>query len=121
MGGRTAVAVADHRSVAGVVALAPWLTASDPVDTLRGKALAAAHGSRDRITSARETAAYVRRAEAVAASTEFCSMGRVGHYMLRTIPAWNCFAVSRSLRILEDADRRYDGACGRSGDVDQER
>ena len=41
--------------------------------------------------------APVRRAEAVAASTELVDMGRVGHYMFRSIPAWNAFAVSRSL------------------------
>jgi hypothetical protein len=33
----------------------------------------------------------------VAASTELVDMGRVGHYMFRDIPAWNAFAVSRSL------------------------
>ena len=27
-------------------------------------------------------------------------MGRVGHYMFRRVPAWNDFAVSRSLSQL---------------------
>ena len=53
MGARTAVHVADHPSVVGVVALAPWLERSDPVRKLAGKHLIAGHGRRDRITSAR--------------------------------------------------------------------
>jgi hypothetical protein len=34
-------------------------------------------------------------------------MGRVGHYMFRSIPAWNAFAVSRSLTFA-GADVRSD-------------
>ena len=83
MGGRTAVHVADDPNVRGVVALAPWLPPGESVEALRGKTLYAAHGSRDRITSARGTAAYVRRAAEVAATAEFRDMGRVGHYLLR--------------------------------------
>ena len=99
MGARTAVAVADDANVTGVVALAPWLPAQEPNRTLRGKHLAAAHGRTDRITSARATRAFVSNAESVAASVEFHDMGRIGHYMFRNIPAWNDFALSRSLRF----------------------
>lgn len=106
MGARTAVAVADDPSVTGVVALAPWLPADESNRTLRGKHLAAAHGRADRITSARATQAFVRRAEPVTASAEFHDMGRVGHYMFRGIPAWNHFAISRSLAFAgADAHR----------------
>ena len=97
MGARTAVAVADDANVTGVVALAPWLPADEPNHTLHGRRLAAAHGRSDRITSFRQTREFVRRAEGVATSTELVDMGRVGHYMFRDIPAWNAFAVSRSL------------------------
>ena len=102
MGARTAVAVADDPNVTGVVALAPWLPADEPNRTLRGKHLAAAHGRADRITSAKATQAFVRRAAPVAASTEFQDMGRVGHYMFRNIPDWNRFAISRSLAFAEN-------------------
>lgn len=101
MGGRTAVHVADHPLVRGVVALAPWLPKGAPVDALAGRHVAAAHGSADRITSLRATERFVRRAEPVAASTEFQDMGRIGHYMLRRIRAWNDFAATRSLRIID--------------------
>jgi alpha-beta hydrolase superfamily lysophospholipase len=97
MGARAAVAVADDASVAGVVALAPWLPADEPVEPLRGKPFAAAQGRRDKITSFRATRVFVGRAEEVAASVELKDMGRVGHYMFRSVRAWNGFAVSRAL------------------------
>ena len=100
MGGRTAVAVADDPSVTGVVALAPWLPQDEPVGPLAGKHLAAAHGRSDKITSFRQTRAFCRRAEEVAASVEVRDMGRVGHYMFRNVPAWNSFAATRSLTQL---------------------
>jgi predicted esterase len=100
MGARTAVAVADDPSVAGVVALAPWLPAGEPVGTLAGKHFAAAHGRSDKITSAKQTEAFVRRARSVAASAELNDMGRAGHYMFRHIAAWNDFAAERSLSFV---------------------
>jgi predicted esterase len=103
MGGRTAVHVADHPAVAGVVALAPWLERSDPVRALAGRHLIAGHGSRDRITSARGTRAYVDRAREVAASAEFVDMGRLGHYMLHRSGDWNRFALRSSLEVLDRA------------------
>lgn len=100
MGGRAAVAVADEPGVVGVVALAPWLPPGEPHEALRGKHLAAAHGRTDKITSLRQTQAFCRAAEGVAAGVELHDMGRVGHYMFRRVPAWNHFAVSRSLAQL---------------------
>jgi alpha-beta hydrolase superfamily lysophospholipase len=103
MGARTAVRVADHPAVTGVVGLAPWLPPDDPVDTLAGKRLAAAHGSRDRITSARATARYVARAADVASSARFVDMGPLGHYMLAGLRHWNATAVTEALRVLDEA------------------
>lgn len=101
MGARTAVHVADHPSVVGVVALAPWLEASDPVRHLAGRHFVAGHGSRDRITSARMTRAYVDQTHAIAASAEFVDMGRLGHYMLHRAQDWNRFAVRSVLQIFD--------------------
>ena len=101
MGARTAVRVADHPSVTGVVGLAPWLPPDDPVATLAGKHLVAAHGSRDRITSARATARYVARAADVARSARFVDMGPLGHYMLAGLRRWNATAVAEALRVLD--------------------
>ena len=101
MGGRTAVHVADHHAVAGVVALAPWFEPSDPVKPLAGRHLVAGHGSRDRITSARMTRAYVDRARRVAASAHFVDLGRLGHYMLHRAGDWNRFALDSTLEVLD--------------------
>jgi hypothetical protein len=99
MGGRTGVAVADHPSVRGVVALAPWLSTNDPVGPLTGKVLRAAHGRADRITSAAATRQYVGRASRVC-DAGFTDMGDVGHYLLRRVRAWNEFAVDGVREIL---------------------
>ena len=101
MGGRTAAYVADDPCVVGVVALAPWWQADDPVAALAGKQVAAAHGRTDKITSARMTRAFLHRAEGLASSTELHDMGRVGHYMLRRVHAWNDFALTRCLEFLD--------------------
>lgn len=106
MGARAAVHVADHPSVAGVVALAPWWEPSDPVQPLAGRHLVAAHGSRDRITSARMTRAYVERARPVATSSEFVDVGPLGHYLLRSPETWNAFALESVLQVLDRQGRR---------------
>ncbi|NYG58260.1 pimeloyl-ACP methyl ester carboxylesterase [Nocardioides daedukensis] len=106
MGARTAVRVANDPNVVGVVALAPWFSAGDPVVGLKGKSLYAAHGSTDRITSARETQRYISRAAGVAELSEFTDMGPVGHYMLRRVGAWNSFALRSTSSLLETHCRR---------------
>ena len=100
MGARVAVHVSDDPSVRGVVGLAPWWSAEDPVATLAGRTLRAAHGRRDRITSFRETARYVERAQAVAASAELRDMGSLGHYMITGSSRWHDVAIASSLEIL---------------------
>lgn len=100
MGARTAVHVADHPSVVGVVGLAPWLEPTDPVRMLTGRHFIAGHGSRDKITSARMTRAFVDQAHGTAASSEFIDMGRVGHYMLARPDEWNRFALRSTLEIF---------------------
>ncbi|WP_206062845.1 alpha/beta hydrolase [Nocardioides piscis] len=100
MGARVAVHVADDPSVVGVVGLAPWWSAQDPVRTLAGRSLVAAHGRADRITSFTETERYVRRARTVATSAELVDMGRLGHYLLGEAGRWNGVAVDSSLQAL---------------------
>ncbi len=101
MGARTAVHVADHPQVAGVVGLAPWLEPADPIGTLAGKHLIVGHGRRDKITSAAMTRAYVERAAGVAASADFKDMGRLGHYMLHRPQDWNAFALRSTEQVLD--------------------
>lgn len=100
MGARTAAYVADDPLVRGVVALAPWWLPEDPVDALRDRRVRAAHGRTDKITSARRTRAFLRRAEAAGADVAFRDMGRVGHYMFRRVPEWNAVATAACLELL---------------------
>lgn len=100
MGARTAAWVADAPGVVGVVGLAPWFPADDPVDALAGKVLVAAHGRRDRITSARASRRYVDRAASVAEDARFRDMGGLGHYMLTGAARWNQVAIAESRGIL---------------------
>ncbi|PUA80885.1 alpha/beta hydrolase [Nocardioides currus] len=101
MGARVAVHVADHPSVVGVVGLAPWWSADDPVDTLPGRSLVAAHGRRDRITSFAETTRYVERAKGIALAVQLVDMGQLGHYMLTDVEQWNTVAVTSSIQLLD--------------------
>ena len=105
MGGRTAVHVADDPSVLGVVALAPWFPKDETVEALAGKTLRAAHGSADRITSARATERYVERARAAGSDASYTDMGHVGHYLFRRVSAWNAYAREQSLALLAPASR----------------
>ncbi|MCF6377022.1 lysophospholipase [Nocardioides KLBMP 9356] len=101
MGARVAVHAADDPSVVGVVGLAPWWSAEDPVATLAGRTLRAAHGRRDRITSFRETSRYVERARSVADSAELRDMGALGHYMLSGSGRWHDVATASVLEVLD--------------------
>lgn len=107
MGARVAVHVADDPSVVGVVALAPWWSAGDPVAHLAGRSLVAAHGRRDRITSFGQTRRFVERAQRVAAHAELVDMGPLGHYMLGRADRWNDVAITSCLRLLTPAHRSH--------------
>lgn len=100
MGARTAVHVADDPQVRGVVALAPWFPADEPVAALAGRTLVAAHGRRDHITSPKATRSFVGRARDIGADASYVDMGRVGHYMLRRVSAWNELAAAEAVTLL---------------------
>ena len=103
MGGRVALHVADDPSVVGVVALAPWWQTGDPVHTLAGRSLVAAHGRRDRLTSFAVTRRFVARARSVTEEAEFVDMGPLGHYLVKGAAQWDDVAVRSSLRLLAPA------------------
>lgn len=103
MGARTALHVADDPAVVGVVGLAPWWPTGEPVDALKGVHVVAAHGRRDRITSARQTRALLARAEPLAASVTWVDMGLLGHYMLTHVRRWNRVALRETLATFDRA------------------
>lgn len=88
MGGRTALRVADAPSVVGIVALAPWLPPGEPRVRLGDRRLLVVHGTRDRWTDPRVSAAYVEAARAAGTPATWHPMNGHGHFMLRSPGAW---------------------------------
>lgn len=92
MGGRAALRVAGSALVTGVVGLAPWCPAGEPVRHLRGRRIVLLHGDRDRITDPRgshELAVRARAAGSAAchltvAGGDHAMVGRAGLWHLRT-------------------------------------
>jgi pimeloyl-ACP methyl ester carboxylesterase len=103
MGGRAAVYAAGHDAVRAVVGLAPWIEPGDPVAQLAGRRLLIAHGDRDRMTSPPESAAFARRAAAVADSVSYVAVQGERHAMLRRAPVWHQLATGYVLSVLCDA------------------
>lgn len=100
MGGRTAVRVADHPNVVGVVALAPWLPKSEPVEQLRGRRLLIAHGTLDRVTSPRASERFAARAEGVAGDVTFVAVRGETHAMMLRPALWHRLATDHALASL---------------------
>ncbi|MBA2640760.1 MAG: alpha/beta fold hydrolase [Nocardioidaceae bacterium] len=100
MGGRGACALADADGVTGVVALAPWLTAGEPVRPARRQRLVIAHGLADRWTSPGGSLEWARRARSVGARVARYEMGAVGHFMLTDAGQWNGLVRDATLGLL---------------------
>lgn len=100
MGGRVALRVADSARVVGVVALAPWCEASDPVLQLAGEDVLIAHGTRDRITSPEASLAFARRAQTIGAQVRRIEISGGTHGMLRRAGLWHGLASGYVLRHL---------------------
>lgn len=89
MGGRTAMRIGGHPLIRGLVGVAPWLPATEPVRQLAGRRVLLMHGSRDRITSPRATAAFADRSEAAGATVSLVSITGDTHAMLRRATLWH--------------------------------
>jgi len=105
MGGRTALATADGKTVVGVVALAPWIDPHLRVGDLAGRQVVLAHGERDRITSPDASKAFAVRARAAGLEVEFVPVEGDGHAMLKAFGTWHRVVRSRVLAMLEPALR----------------
>lgn len=100
MGGRAALRVAGDPAVTGVVALAPWVEAGDPVSHLAGRQVRILHGSRDRWTSPRASRRFAAAAGAAGADARFVDMGPVGHLMMRRRRRWRARTTAFVLDAL---------------------
>src|SRR5262249_46188252 len=103
MGGRAAVRVAAHRTVRGVVALAPWLPAEEPVEQLAGRDLVVLHGRRDLTASRRASARFVARAAPVARRAVFLEVPWSGHGMIARASTWQRLAAAFVAAVVDDA------------------
>jgi len=104
LGGRVAVHVAqDGWPVVGVVGLAPWLVASDPVDGLRGVPVSVVQGSRDRAIPTRSTQPWLARAAAAGALLQSNMVEHGGHVMLRHHRQWERLCVQGVRRVLDSS------------------
>lgn len=88
MGGRTALRVAGDPGVVGMVALAPWLVMGEPRIRLGARRLLVLHGTADRWTDPRASAAYVEAARSEGSPATWVPMKGHGHFMLRSRAKW---------------------------------
>jgi dienelactone hydrolase len=101
MGGRTAFAAADHPSVVGVCALAPWLPEGEPLPSELGRvSYVIAHGTSDRTTSPALSLEYARRLRAAGGRVARLELAGAHHALLDRPSLWRRFAVSTTLGLV---------------------
>jgi alpha-beta hydrolase superfamily lysophospholipase len=100
MGGRTSLRVAGDERVRAVVALAPWLFDTEPVEQLAGRDVLIAHGDRDRVTSPRASRRYADRAAAAGARVGYVVVRGDMHGMLFRWRTWHRLATGFTLAAL---------------------
>jgi pimeloyl-ACP methyl ester carboxylesterase len=103
MGGRAALRAADHPNVRGVVALAPWLPADEPVAQLAGRDLVVLHGTRDFTTSPHASARFVARATPVARRVVCLHVPWSGHGMLLRAGTWHRLTAAFVAAEVDDS------------------
>jgi hypothetical protein len=86
-----------------VVALAPWLPGTEPVEQLAGRDVVVMHGTRDRTTSARASLRFVERAVPVARRAAYLRVPWSGHGMLLRASTWQRLTAAFVAAIVDDA------------------
>ena len=89
MGGRVAFRLAGDDRVAALVALAPWVERSDVAMGHPGLRALVMHGTRDRITSPRNSKAMADAMSALGVDVTWRAMEGESHSMLRQAAAWH--------------------------------
>ncbi|MFP5368673.1 MAG: alpha/beta hydrolase [Actinomycetes bacterium] len=106
MGGLTALCAADDPQVRAVVALAPWVDSTTPVQQVAGRRILIMHGDADRWTSPRQSFRYAQRIQPIAEDVRYVSLAGAGHFMLTKANVWHELSVS----YLLDSFARDTGA-----------
>lgn len=94
MGGLTALCAADHPQVRAVVALAPWVDSTTPLQQVAGRRVLVIHGDADTWTSPRESLRYAQRIQHVADDVRYVTLTGAGHFMLTKLTVWQELSVS---------------------------
>ncbi|MFJ8134213.1 alpha/beta fold hydrolase [Streptomyces hydrogenans] len=100
MGARAALRAADDPHVRGVVALAPWCPPGEPATHLAHRTVIALHDPADPITSATDTWAHLRRAEAAGARVRGIRMPGGRHTMISRSRLWHTLAARSTADVL---------------------
>jgi pimeloyl-ACP methyl ester carboxylesterase len=103
MGGRAALRCAGHSSVRGVVALAPWLPGTEPVEQLAERDVVVLHGTRDLTTSPTASARFVARAAPLARRAVCLHVPWSGHGMLLRASTWQRLTAAFVAAIADRA------------------
>lgn len=98
LGGRAALLAGDDPAVRSVVALNPWVRATDTVD-LAGREVLVVHGSDDRIAEPRESASMARRL-AGSATVSYVQVRGGRHAMLRRSRTFDTLAADFTAESL---------------------
>ena len=97
-------ASAGHPTVRGVVALAPWLPGTEPVEQLAGRDLVVLHGTRDRTTSPRASARLRRPARRRSPDAPCaCTCRGAGTACWRARRSWHRLTAAFVAAIVDDA------------------
>jgi predicted esterase len=100
MGGRTAARWAGQPGIAGLVALAPWLPADDPVEQLSNVRLTVIQGSADREIPPAETDVFLARAVTAGALVTRVRIQGGEHLMLLRMRSWHLLTALHLVRLL---------------------
>ncbi|BFV60814.1 alpha/beta hydrolase [Kitasatospora sp. CMC57] len=100
MGGRAALRAAGHPCVVGVIALAPWCPAGEPVAQLRDRTVVTLHGDRDRVTAPGATRDLATRAREAGARVAGYTVHGSGHALLRRSADWHRAAAELTAGLL---------------------
>lgn len=102
LGGRAAVAAADHPAVTAVAGLAPWVPAGQPVEPLAGRQLLIVHGAADRSEApAADSLDFARRARSAGIVTARFVVAGAGHFLLRRREDWSALVAAFTLAAAE--------------------
>lgn len=100
MGARTSFRLAGDPDVIGVVGLAPWLPADEPIQQLTGVPVHIIHGTGDRIVPEKTTRPYLARLRSSGVHLEQIVLSGTGHGMLRRWREWNLLAADAVASIV---------------------